>query len=391
MKLSADPQDDWKGWDFLVGTPDQSIIINRFNHLRRLDEMSENTLQIAAKDITNPDGWTKWVSFPGLLRQIVKDTWEWNGRNYHRYNNSLSTVYDIHRSILKNEIVIESDYPTYEQNAEAMKTFGQILEHYGFVPNYYYSGNKSIHTNIFLDFDWFADNVDGLLIDQVKQIYSTESTFIKAVMNWLRGYLISGFGTEIRTFDPQFIKSDRKMIRSELSRNKLGYKTFIGYGWKDISPIPPISNEINQIYPRLGEIKLSQPSNPNKIISEFLAERTKSKKIKAIKQRESLGRWLDKKQEGLRDCIKFILSDSFKVGGDGKKRAIWILINDLKRLYGTETAFNMVKEWRDKVGCEFTDEQIRYRLNTQDYYLSCNYIHEFIRSLGFKTDTERFK
>jgi len=395
MSFVADRDRDHEIWDYIIGDPlkNMSLMVDRYQYLWTLDNDNDD-LKIAFRDPNN-NTWSKWDKFPGLLLKNTGDK--------YKQSACLTPAIDIHRSILKNEIVIESDYvcdsckalkeakkPTikgcsecYLKNYEATRLIGQIIENKGFIPHYYYSGSKSIHMHIFIDLE-FLNNLDELLENQVVQLFNTEKTFIDRFMGWLRELMIKCWNLELREFDDAFIKSNH-LIRAELSRNKKGYKTFLGYSYKDLSFIPYICNEENRIYPRLGKIKLSRPNNPTELIEEFLYNiDSKSRKKKMVKRNNTLNKWVtSEKDETLRPCVKFILSDRFKEANDGLKRCIFIVINETKRIFKESEARTMINDWNNRMGAGMPQSEIDYRLRRDNYTLTCSYIHKFLESLGF--------
>ena len=132
MVLNPNPHTKYVDWNYIEGTPDESISTWRLAHLGELNKMSEDTMLISFKD-SEQNMWTKHLNW-------------WKIRTAH-----IRKAYDIHRNIIWNEIVVESDYPTYEENYQVSRTIGAILEDKGFTPHYYYSGSKSIHIHIYID------------------------------------------------------------------------------------------------------------------------------------------------------------------------------------------------------------------------------------------------
>jgi len=122
----VDSKLNYKAWDYHWGDSNMCIATQRYFHLYKLAYLSDSEMKLSFRDIET-NKWTKWLSF---FKYKVGE---------------LQNAYDIHRSLLRNEIVIESDYPTYEENYDATRLIGAILEGKGFQPMYYYSGNKSIH------------------------------------------------------------------------------------------------------------------------------------------------------------------------------------------------------------------------------------------------------
>lgn len=377
MSFIATPERDFQTWDFITGDvyKDMSIVVSRYYYLQNLD--NKHSLKIAFRD-PQTDKWTKWQAFPGLLWYQEKDNYGGNKVSH------LTAAIDVHRSILSNEIVIESDYPTYEENYEATMIIGKILEEKGFSPLYYFSGNKSVHIHVF--FNWNClKKLDVMIQDQLRIMFDeSKLKFKRKFIEWLRAKMISCWDTNAKKFDTDLIRATH-LIRAELSRNKLGYKTFIGYSYKDLSFVPYICNEENRIYPVLGKIKLSNPNNLQELIVEFIeSQRKDRKRQKAIeKKNRSLSKWIQTSpKKDIRDCVKSILSDDFKKVGDGAKRAMFILINELKDVHGVEQGGIIAKDWNARMNFPVKDEDIDYRLKQKNYSLSCDYIHKFLKELG---------
>lgn len=365
--MYATQEKDFRGYSYILGKPweGMSIGVSRYWHLYNLNSYSGDALQLSVRDIQT-NAWTKWKPF--------FDGWK---------PEELMCAYDVHRSVLKNEIVIESDYPTYEENYEAARFIGKLLEGKGLQPSYYYSGNKSLHVHILFDFKTFLD-VPLELQEQVMSSFRGKGFFVNSFMKWLRERAITGWDTNIKQFDKDLVKPVH-LIRSELSRNKQGYKTFLGNSYKDISCVPYICNETNRIYPILGDMHQSSINHAEKVLNEFLdnlgAKRTKSKN----KRKEmSLSNWISpKEKKGLRKCVEFLMTEEFKEGRDGFNRAMFILANELKKEFGEAVAETMLFDWNDRMEANILPNEISYRVKQKEYNLTCNYIHEFLDGLGF--------
>lgn len=363
MTFYATARQNWKQWDFLIGNSDMSISVSRYKHLLLLNNISENMLKIAIKDI-HTDQWTTWRNFIGSKTFLFEQ---------------LSTALDIHRSTLPEELVIESDYPTYEENYDAARVIGTILEQKGFQPLYYYSGNKSIHIHLYFAFTSLL-NLDLSVQNQLMDLFKTKSRFIKVFMGWLGNKICTCWDTDIRQFDEQAIMATH-LIRSELSRNKLGYKTYIGDTYKDISMIPYICNEQNRIYPKVGQIKYSAPYSIQDIIEEFLIDRQQQTKTRNRRAKEkTLNHWLEPIPH-IRPSVKKILNDNFEFVADGKKRGFFILINELKRVYDPAQVKIIVDDWNNRMGHPIRNAEIKYKLTDKIYHLSDRYIDSFLQSV----------
>ena len=376
MAFIANSEQDFQTWDYILGdaSKDMSIAIDRYYYL--YDINCDNSLKIALRDPSN-NFWTKWIGFPGLLWEIESDGY--GGQKYSR----LTAAIDVHRSVLKNEIIIESDYPTYEENYDAAKIIGRIIEERGFEPLYYYSGNKSIHVHVF--FDWNClKKLDVMTQDQLRIMFrDSKLRFKRKFMEWLRTKMITCWDTKAKKFDTDLIRATH-LIRCELSKNEKGYKTFLGYTYKDMSFVPYICNEQNRIYPKLGKIKLSSPHKIQDLIEEFIEDIEVKTKIEKVRKRDrSLGDWgMGNSTDTLRECVKSILSQDFKKYGDGFQRGMFILLNELRSVFGDSQARIVINDWNAKMDFPVKDNEIEYRFKLKNYSLSCNYVHKFLKEVG---------
>lgn len=373
-----------------------SISTQRYYHLAKLQNLAEKFKKDLKITMMDPDtkawsskGWKTWYT-------------SINKRGY-----SIDEVYnalDIHRSILPNEIVIESDYlckscmnikkmklntikgcmDCYGLNWKASKPIGGILENKGFIPHYYYSGSKSIHIHVYFDFTSLL-SMDLFLQKKIIHKFKYRTMFIKKFMGWLRNHMINSFSMKLYNYDEQLAKGTH-LIRSEMSRNKIGYKTFMGYTYKDMSFIPYICNEKNRIYPKIGDIHLSRPKDITGLIEEFLFSLDKNHRKNKVKQKEkSLMNYLSPKQkkESMSKYVEFILSDKFKQVNDGFQRAMFILANELKINHDIGVAKVILKDWNKRMGYPIKEEDIEYRISqSKEYILSEKYIKEFLNSIN---------
>lgn len=374
MSFVANYKKHKETWEYICNEHNgTSLLVARWQYLLDLSfKYGRDKLKVAFQD---PDTgkWTKWKAFPGTTDMLFHP-----GRNY-----CLLPAIDVHRSVFDNEIVVESDYSTYEENYEASRLIGEIIERKGFKPLYYFSGNKSIHIHVFIDWR-FLESLDVGQKKDIKKAYGGSVDRLKRdFIKWLRAKMITCWDTEAREFDKNLIRASH-LIRCELSKNKKGYKTFLGYTYKDLSFVPIICNEANQIYPKLGKIVMGSPVSMEWLIDEFLVQRSARESLrKSVGSTKKLSTFLENKE--LRDCVKIIMSDEFKATGDGKKRGMFILINELKRVFGKAVARTMVYDWNNKMGepIQFSDIELRLERN-EDYTLPCNYIHEFLESVGIE-------
>ncbi len=374
MSYIADYENEFDLWNFILGDFYQgmSIATDRYYFLEELN--NQHSIKIALRDPYS-DYWTKWMEFPGLLWNIEKGSY---GIKFA----GLSAAVDVHRSIMPNEIIIESDYPTYEENYDAARLIGKIIEDKGFQPLYYYSGNKSVHIHVFFDWECIR-KIDPILMDQLRILFKeSKLRFQRKFMEWLRTKMITCWDTNVKKFDSELIKGTH-LIRCELSKNKKGFKTFLGYSYKDMSFIPYICNETNRIYPKLGKIKLSSPEKIQELVEEFMDEiRVKRKSEIARKRQGNLLDWGIGQSETIRECVKSLMGDDFQKIGDGYQRAMFILVNEFRRVHGEAQAKILIQDWNAKMGFPVKESEIDYRFKTKNYSLSCKYIHKFLEELG---------
>lgn len=342
MSFIAHPHTNYKLWDYIMGNPGMSIDEDRYSHLLKISRGDNFKIALMDRD---SGFWTKWVPFPGQLLS--------------QHHNGVAV--DVHRSMLDNEIIIESDYPEYIDNFEAAKIVGRIVEGKGFSPMYYYSGNKSIHIHIFLDWNCIERKINKV--------------FKREFIMWLRTKMISCWDTNTREFDRDLIKATH-LIRCELSKNKRGFKTFLGYTHSDLSFIPYICNEDNRIYPRIGKMKLSTPDCIEELLEEF-DEHKKEAKPRNIPTFNPLNCPKD-----IRKSVGRLLSDDFKVVGDGRKRAMFVLVSELRRVMDDTEALAAVNDWNVRMGSPIAQREIDYRFTKKAYTLSNKFIDDLLEELG---------
>jgi hypothetical protein len=354
-------------WEFINRNhhTDRNLGVERREHFRNLYYMNGGDLTIAILD-RETDAWTKHHDLFGFP---------------HEYERAA----DVHRQILKNEMVIESDLPTFEENAEATRVIGAMLERRGFTPHYYYSGGKSIHVHVYIDWQDFA-SLDKIVGEKLSTTHTNAKAFQKKFIEWLRAMAITCWGTHARVFDEQLAKGAH-LIRAELSKNRHGYKTFLGYTYRDIPPFPLICNEETNILPRLGEIRLSHPPLIQELVEEYLAGLDKkTKKLKEARKMRSLNDFAFGENKGMLPCVAYLLSDKFKESGDGYRRAMFYIACEVKRQNGDVSA--TLLDWDARMGGVITAQDIEYiTKNGKDYTLGHDTVHTFLRSLNIDGDT----
>lgn len=366
----------------------KSIALLRDDFLTQLSQ-DNPTFKMALMD-RDTKYWTKHGAYPGL-------TWSRGVRNEYGFSFAkLEPAVDVHRSVLPNEIVIESDYvcddcsilkkhkmsplhacdKCYCLNNKAVKIVGKILENKGFIPHYYYSGNKSIHVHIFLDTKFLS------YVEEYSYPILMHSFTMAKFMKWIRTKMISCWDTNAAEFDRDLINPTH-LIRAELSKNKRGFKTFLGYSYKDIGDEVTICNEKNRVYPRLAEIRESNPLNQKELCNEFVTYVTnkEQERITARKNNKTYIRF--DSDDKIRSCVLKIMNDNFKDINDGFKRGMFILISELRRVYDDKTAIVIVKDWNNRMGNPVSERDIDYRFTIKAYKLTNKYINNFLKEIGY--------
>jgi hypothetical protein len=356
-----------------------SIANARYNHLFELAHRAEGKLKVALRD-PKTNRWTKWLSF---------FTSELNGGFSQE---TLEMGYDVHRSLLQNEIVIESDYEDYKDNVDASRLIGKMVEPKGFIPHYYYSGSKSIHVHIFIDFKAF-EKLPETFFEKITKHFNSKEEFFESFLVWLRALMISCWGFNVKEFDSALIKSTH-LIRSEMSLNKKGHKTFLGYTYKDLKDeaylcnsetgnLPSIATNSTIIGDNQFEMKTSYPIELEATVAEFLDFYDIWSRINKNKRLSSNMTFNKYKPTKLRDGVKMILHDDFAKNDDGMKRALFIICNELKYFHTEAETISLVKDWNVRMGEPFREYDILYRIKKPGQYrLKTEYINSFLEELG---------
>jgi len=218
------------------------------------------------------------------------------------------------------------------------------------------------------------------VIDQLKSLHTGSLAKLKkSFIEWLRAKLITCWDTQAKEFDTQLIHSTH-LIRSELSRNKKGFKTFIGYTYRDLSFVPYVCTEENPFYPSVGKVKLSKPANFTSIVEEYLEDVHASKQKKEVSRKnKSLSDWGFQMKRGLRPLVKRILSTNKLV--DGRKRALFILSCELRNTVGDTEAMNQITNWSNSLPDPIPQLTIEQTFKSKVYRLPDTYIQRFLEEM----------
>ena len=363
------PRIDRQDWEYINRDNDNSIVANRFRNFMDLGFLEGKKLTLSFKG-KEKGSFTKWKSYHETDDEQIKLAW------------------DIHRSVCQCEIVAESDYPSYEENVAAARILGSILEKKGFTPLYWFSGNRSVHIHVFFDFKCLAQ-ADSKLQEKVVSLL-TKGFFMSKFMKFLRRKIITCWDTKVRKFDEAFINA-KHLIRAELSRNGLGFKTFLGNSYTQLPEVVPVHNEVNGILPRNQTLIYSSPGKEvvNELLGEFVREEeAKAEKRGKIQRNASLQSWFNPNFDnvkGLKPCIKRILEANTML--DGTQRSAFWLCNELKKEMSSAEVVQEVVMWCNRVGADIDVKEIEYRVNKENIYkLGCNNIKSVLEDSGLGLD-----
>jgi hypothetical protein len=319
--------------------------------------------------------------FKITFRDTVSNAWTKHQHPSKFKSELISFGYDMHRSMLYNELIIEADYETYQENLRAAQYIGTQLENLGFKPAYYFSGSKSIHIHVFIDFT-------GLFIlpqrlqEEILCKFESKQVFIREFMLWLRTEFITCDGLETYAFDKAFL-SPSHMVRAELSLNKKGFKTYIGKFCQDLPSSPIYCTIENMEYPERAEYIESFYKYPEVHIQDFLNYYNKILIERNNRSKKYAG--LENKPKKVRASVKLLLAEvNIPKIIDGRKRIMFVLCNELKQVYTLAEAEQMMLKWNSLLPEPLEEKDIRFRINsTQKYKVSNKFVEDLVFSLGF--------
>lgn len=242
-----------------------------------------------------------------------------------------------HRSVLKNEVVIEFDVDDKAKNLEMTDRVCERLDKDGIKYAVWSSGNRSNHIHFFVD------------------------TGEASNLNTLKRTIIKHYTYEIGDADLA-MASDNHLIRAELGLNEKTGK------YKTLTKIKPGFPFVNIINPKIWDRYVSK--------MEQLVQRTTTIKVNELVDHPGL---------------KWILSaEEFRKTDDGRERALFLLIHVLKPQYqdNKEGLVKYLQNWyKYSSGRTLTDYDIQNKVNYhfgRTYEFSDRYINDLCTELGRK-------
>ncbi len=273
-----------------------------------------------------------------VYRPTKKDTW--SDRCLFLSDEYIPTKEYNHRSILKNEIVIEYDYDEPNKNDRLTKKVETRLKEDNIQYSKWSSGNKSKHLHFFVD------------IGSVKNLPLLKKTI-------MRHY------TEGIAVPDMRLATDNHLIRAENGvHEKTGRKKKMSYATPDYPSVNRITEDIWDRYTHNQKISISVRTN------NYVSNLENHKAFQFILQ-----------------------SEKFRMAEDGKERAIFMMIHVLKNTMFKDNKEGMVKflqEWYHYASNgpgNLSDQQIRHKVNwhwKKQYKVGINYLRELLESIGME-------
>ncbi len=264
----------------------------------------------------------------------------WNDRAWFLGENYNPNKKYNHRGILYNEIVVEFDEDNKEKNEEYAREVGRRLQQDNISYSLWYSGNKSTHLHCFLE------------VGAVKNIQLLKKCFMR---HYCDGLPLPDLRLAV----------ENHLVRGEWGvHEKSGKRKSLLFKYRD--------------YPRASPIP------------EAVWKRYYNEMARLVQRRVTT----DVQDLSDHPGLKYILSTHFKDAGDGRERALFMLVHLLKKKYTDEAELTKyLQEWyrysSSKQG--MTDEQVRRKVHyhyNRDYTITEKYLNELLESLG-KTELIR--
>ncbi len=250
-----------------------------------------------------------------------------------------------HRSILNNEIVIEYDDEDPKVNERYVRIIAQRLNIDKIKYSKSFSGGKSQHCHILI-------NINGAM-----NISLLKNAFIR--------YYTQNNRWNTKLPLPDMGLCGKRLIRMEYGihekTQKHKYCVYTSPGYGESSTIP---KEVWDLYDKMYERVQKWKS------TTISKELTNSKQVKLIL-----------------DCVRF------NKYGDGRERALFILIHTLKEKYkdnpeGREELTMFLQKWyKSSKGYKLTNVDIKNKVNyhfSRDYNIGISYLSTFLEEIGVK-------
>jgi len=275
-----------------------------------------------------------------------------------------------HRSILKNEIVLEYDEEDQVVNKKCADEAIKKIKADGLKYQSWFSGGKSTHVHFFVD-PREAGNI-SLLKKTILRHYGTYylekcSGKLTACKDKIPKEEFNNFGylnpdSKFKEIIPDLrLASETHLVRSEFGvHEKTGICKVFKKGDKDFPKVGALSKEIWEKYIKEATHAVRQKT------SNFLTEVNASPELKLI---------LD--------------NERFRMYGDGRERCLFALIHILKPRYtNKEELQKFLVDWykySSNQQPDLTDQQIIGKINyhwSRNYIITVKYLREILEEIG---------
>lgn len=263
-----------------------------------------------------------------------------------------------HRSILKNEIVIEFDDDSHKQNKLNANVVYNRLTNFGLQVAKFESGNKSVHVHTFID----HKNCVNL------------STFKRVFMRY--------FGTMYKDGDkwyydkkdiPEDIVSKCTRILPDMRLGDENHLIRCEHGMHEKTGKFKTRISSTRMYPMIGDA-------PDIVWDKYVKQmkiNTRRKMTTNLKDIDSL------------PGFQFVVtSEKFRLSDDGRERALFMLIHVLKHKYQDkkDEFIKFLQEWyRYSSGSKLSDRDIENKVNyhwLRDYTIGVGYLNRLLEDIG---------
>lgn len=262
----------------------------------------------------------------------------WGTRCIYMDENYDPTVPYNHRSMLRQEVVIEFDDESYFVNKKLAEEVVAKLKTYNIAYSAWSSGNKSVHVHCLLN------------VGSAKNLPMLKETFMRFM------------GEGLAKMPDLQLCSTNHLIRCEYGLHEKTQKQKL-----------PLGQSKN--YPVVSEV-------PEKVWSIYLRKQQHILNAQAIKQVDDI--------TGL-PGFKYVLeSEQFRASDDGRERALFMLIHCMKPKYecDKEGLVQFLQSWyRYSSGIKLSDNDIRKKVNyhwNKQYKIGKHYLYQLLESIGKK-------
>jgi len=264
-----------------------------------------------------------------------------------------------HRSILRNEMIIEFDFEDRNINRSISITVEKRLKTFGIKAMVWFSGNKSYHIHCLLDVKncQYLSVLKSVFIRYFGTVYRNGDTFYFDKKDIPPGLSVEKIRPDLR------LAADNHLVRAEHGiHEKTGNKKILFRKHVDYFELDKVPEQVWEKYNSQIEANLKR-----KVTTDL-------------------------KDLGQHPLFKYILdSTKFRATNDGRERALFMLIHVLKPKYKDDKKglIKFLQDWyRYSSGTKLTPQQIEHKINyhwNKEYKIGYTYLFNLADELGLKT------